>query len=305
VDSETFSNEKLNEINSKLTGNFQIGVIPVEQLKLLEKNARFMPYEMFQKLVNNIKQDGGLTSVPFCWKRGENDFLVLSGNHRVMAAKEAGINEVLVMYTDKKLSRQEQVAIQLSHNSLEGKDDLNILKSLWEEIDNIAMKYYSGLDDKILDEMEKNAQRTLAEVNLEYKVLSFVFLPEEIENIDEIFEKTKDIKSDEIRFTILEHFERLISATSTVKAAYNIKNSAVALENVLNVFENHLEDLQDGWINEEKNRKGIPLSTIFGQDTVPLDLAKIIKRFVDKMVDSGKIQSKEKWKALEIMCSDG
>ena len=295
-------NERIEDINGRLPGDRQIAVVPVEQLKLLEKNARFRPYEMFQKLVNNIKRDGGLTSVPFCWKRGDGDFLVLSGNHRVMAAKEAGLKEVLVMYTDKDLSRQEQIAIQLSHNSLEGKDDLNILKSLWEEIDDIAMKYYSGLDDKILGEMAKNAQKTLSEVNLDYKVLSFVFLPEELEEIDAILEKAQSCKGDDLRLTTLKHFERLLSATSIVKAAHNIKNSAVALELVLHVFENHLEDLQSGWVNEEKQRE-VPIATILGSDTIPLEVAKAIKRALDRMVDAGEVDAKEKWKALETMAA--
>lgn len=300
---QTLDHARVDEINAKLTGNCKLALVPVEQLNLLEKNARFMPYETFQKLVSNIKRDGGLTSVPFCLKRGDGDFLVLSGNHRVMAAKEAGLTEVLVMYTDKELSRQEQIAIQLSHNSLTGEDDLNILKSLWEEIDDLALKYYSGLDDKVLEEMEKNAQKTLSEVNLDYKVLSFMFLPEEIEDVDAILETAQGGKGDEVRLVALSQFERLLAATSVVKAAHNIKNSAVALEIVLHVFEDHLEDLQEGWVEDEKRREGVPISTIFGTDVVPLAAAKAIKKAVDRMVDSGEIQAKEKWKAPELWAS--
>ena len=304
MDEKTFGDERINEINSKLHSDTQIAVVPLGQLKLLEKNARFMPHEMFQKLVNNIKRDGGLTSVPFCWKRGDDDFLVLSGNHRVMAAKEAGLEEVLVMYTDRDLSRQEQIAIQLSHNSLEGQDDLNILKSLWEEIDDIAMKYYSGLDDKVLDEMAKNAQKTLKEVDLDYKTLTFVFLPEELEDVTAILEKALGKESDDQRLTTLAHFERLLSATSLVKAAHNVKNSAVSLELVLRVFENHLEDLQEGWANTEGGKFPVPFATIIGMENIPQEAAKTIKRAIDRMVDSGEISSKEKWKAIEKFAAD-
>lgn len=304
VDEKARENERIDDINSKLRGDTQIAVVPIDELNLLEKNARYMPYEMFHKLVNNIKKDGGLTSVPFCWKRGDNDYLVLSGNHRVMAAKEAGLTEVLVMYTDRDLSRQEQIAIQLSHNALEGKDDLNILKSLWEEIDDIAIKFYSGLDDKVLGEMAKNAQKTLSEVDLEYKTLTFVFLPEELENVDSILEKAQGYKGDDLRLTTLKHFERLLAATSTVKASHNIKNSAVSLEIVLRVFEDHLEDLQAGWADDDTPRAQAPISTIFGVYNMPQESAKTVKRAVDRMVDSGLVQSKEKWKALEILAEN-
>ena len=107
---------------------------------------------------------------------------------------------------------------------------------------------------------------------------------------------------DDLRLTTLKHFERLLSATSIVKAAHNIKNSAVALELVLHVFENHLEYLQTGWVNEEKQRE-VPIATILGSDTIPLEVAKTIKRAVDRMVDAGEVDAKEKWKALETMAA--
>lgn len=36
-------------------------------IKLLKENARYMRPEEYQKLVANIKKDGQLTSVPFCY----------------------------------------------------------------------------------------------------------------------------------------------------------------------------------------------------------------------------------------------
>lgn len=304
VDTKTLDNERIGNINERLSGDVQIAVVPIDHLHLLEKNARFMPFEMFQKLVNNVKKDGGLTSVPFCMKRGPDDYLVLSGNHRVMAAKEAGLEEVLIMYTEKDLTRQEQIAIQLSHNAIEGKDDMRVLKSLWDEIDDLSLKYYSGLDDKTLEELEKNALKTLSAADLEYKVLSFLFLPEEVEDIEAILRKAKGCKGDDMRLTTLEQFERFLAATSVVKSAYNIKNSAVALELVLRVFEAHLEDLQEGWMDDEDRQAWVPVSTILGGDFIPPDAAQIIKRAIDRMVDAGDVPAKTKWKALELLSAD-
>lgn len=38
-----------------------------KDIKLLKLNARYMKPEEYQKLVANIKKDGQLTSVPFCY----------------------------------------------------------------------------------------------------------------------------------------------------------------------------------------------------------------------------------------------
>ena len=111
-------------INASLEGQpYKAAVVPIEGLELLEKNARFMRSETFRNLVENIKRDGGLSSVPFCLKLGDR-YRVLSGNHRVQAAQEAGVKRLLVLYTDRELSREEQVSIQLSHNAIVGEDDL-------------------------------------------------------------------------------------------------------------------------------------------------------------------------------------
>ena len=61
-----------------------------KQIKLLEVNARFMKAEEFRKLIENVKRDGCLTQLPFCCKNEKGELVVLSGNHRVQAAIEAG-----------------------------------------------------------------------------------------------------------------------------------------------------------------------------------------------------------------------
>ena len=105
-------------------------------LLLLEKNARFMKPEVFRRLVENVRRDGVLTSLPFCVREGEG-LRVLSGNHRVLAAIEAGLVEVDVLVSLTPLSIARQRAIQLSHNSLTGEDDPVTLRELFGEIEDL------------------------------------------------------------------------------------------------------------------------------------------------------------------------
>lgn len=91
-------------------------------LKLLEVNARFMKQDEYQKLVANVKRDGCLTQLPFvCKDPVERKWLVLSGNHRVQAAIDAGLEEIEVQATKDKLTKDEMIAIQLSHNAISDK----------------------------------------------------------------------------------------------------------------------------------------------------------------------------------------
>src|SRR4051794_17396228 len=107
-----------------------------------------MRHEQYQQLVANIRRDEGLTSTPFVWHDVEADErIVLSGNHRVKAAVEAGLEEVHWLETSDPLTEGQRLGIQLSHNAIVGEDDLSILKTLYEKIDELDWREYAGLDD--------------------------------------------------------------------------------------------------------------------------------------------------------------
>jgi len=97
------------------------------------------------------------------------------------AAVAAGVARILILYDDRPLSRQERVAIQLSHNAINGRDDPALLKELWAEIDDLGLKYYAGLDDKQLEQLADAQFKSMREAVLDYKAVMFLFLPEEVE----------------------------------------------------------------------------------------------------------------------------
>lgn len=282
---------------------FKLAVVPIDQLRLLEKNARYMPHEMFKNLVENIKRDQGLSSVPFCWYDGRA-YDVLSGNHRVKAAKAAGLTHLLILYDDRPLSRQEFVAKQLSHNALAGKDDATILRELWSEIEDVALKYYAGLDDKALEQMADVSLAALSEARLDFRVLTFLFLPEEIDRLQAAFRRaTEATVADQVLAMRLSEFARTIDALDKAKASFNVHNAATAMLMVLGVFEAHLEDLQQGWLGEEKAKhKGrVPLASLFGTDKVPSRTGIVLKQVLDAMLARGEIDKGDLSKALDLM----
>ena len=83
-----------------------------------------------------------------------------------------------------------------------------------------------------------------------------------------------------------------------------MRNSAVALTLVLDVFEAHLVDLSAGWEGNEDRQRWVPLATIFGVDEVPLHAARIMQRAVARLVESGDVSEKARWQAIEYLCAD-
>jgi len=299
---------QLDELNEFLRDQpFKLAVVNTADLLLLEKNARFMRHETFMNLVKNIKRDGALSSIPFCWYDGAV-FHVLSGNHRVLAAREAGIDRIMVQYTDADMTRQERVATQLSHNAIVGEDDVAILKELWEELTSVGDKLYAGLDDKVMDMFKDVALLSLSEVRLDFRTIAFAFLPEEPEALQDAFEEAKkSISLKDGHLARLEEFDRLLDSLARAQQAYGVHNSATSLLIILDIFNHHPEDLQAGWLGEDdeiKHKGWVPLASILGEDTMPAEAALVVKQAVDKMQNKKEVESKSRWRALEMWAAD-
>ncbi|ELJ9990401.1 ParB N-terminal domain-containing protein [Citrobacter freundii] len=214
--------------------------VALADLQLLQKNAHYMDPDEFTRLVNNIKKDGVLTSLPVVY-RGT----VLSGNHRTQAAIKAGLEEADVIEIISELSEDEQKAIQLSHNAIKGKDDSNILRELYESINSLDLKLYSGLTDDDFKITDVEVQ-TLSFVQPTYEDMVIAFLPEEktlfIEALEKIGKKAKD------RLIVAgraSDFDLVFKAVIDAKSKLNIINTAEALKTIAELALQKLEEEPD------------------------------------------------------------
>lgn len=256
-------------------------------LVLLEKNARFMKPATFQRLVENLRRDGVLTSLPFAVREGER-LRVLSGNHRVMAAIEAGLEQLDVLVSVHELSPARQRAIQLSHNSLVGEDDPLTLRSLFDEIGDVAWKAYSGLDDKALDLMAKAATPGLDAQDLETSRLTLLFLPGELDRLREAFDRVAPTLEGEAWLLPFALYDRTTEALDTVSLACDVRSMAVAFAHLLDVFAHHLGELRP---ELEKGQGDFPLAALFERTEVPRDEARVVARALEQLGD-------DPWNAL-------
>ena len=274
-------------------------------LTLLEENARYMTHEQFKRLVHNIQEDGCLTSAPFVWHDTKNDkFIVMSGNHRTKAAIEAGLSEIDIIVTSSELTESQRIAIQISHNTISGQDDLATLKNLYDKILDIDMKEYSGIDDKTLDLLKDVKPLSLGGANLKFQTLSLVFLPNEMEEAKAaLTEALKIVKSDEKWATRFSQYDLWLDAVETAGSAYGVRNIATSLGLIQDVFNSHIGDVRAGWDHDKVDKKSmVPLSTAIGTDKILVGTAKIIAKACDAAVSRGEVKPEEKWKLLEKLC---
>ena len=181
----------------------------------------------FNLLVANIRRDGCLTSFPLV-HRVDGELQVVSGNHRVQAAMKAGLVEGDAIEVTTPLSREQFVALQLSHNAIVGKDDPNILKTLYDELD-FGWKEYSGLTDDAfkVEDLDTSVLRVEAPF---YEELHISFLPGDAAIFNGWLDKVGKSKAADTRlvgdyadFSVF--FETLLA----VKHVTGVHNTAVAL----------------------------------------------------------------------------
>lgn len=273
-----------------------------KDLKLLDLNARYMKHEQYQNLVDNIRRDGKLTSVPFACLEEDGRYRVLSGNHRVMASIDAELEEIAVMVTDDELSRDKKIALQLSHNSITGEDDISILKELYEAIESIDMKAYSGLDDETLELLEKVNPVSISEANLEFQVVSVVFLPSELENAKQVLEHAQEqILGDEAWYARFEEYDKWLDSLEVAGGVYGVKNTATALKIIFDTFAHNVTDLAEVYNEEDQKKRHVPMYPIFGVSDVEIETARTLTKAVQKMYDRQELDKGRKDDALKIM----
>lgn len=216
------------ESDTKRQLKTEIREVNPKDLVLLKKNARYMPAEKFNLLVKNIKKDNCLSSTPLCYEENGR-YTVLSGNHRTMASIEAGLKKIQIMVILNKLSKDELRAIQLSHNSLNGLDNTQILKEIWEEIRNLEDLDYTGISKEDLEKYETPTV-TPIDAQMDFEQITLLFLGNETDKVKEIAERCrqKAILSDNNLLETIESYEAVREATQAVCSKEKIHNYATA-----------------------------------------------------------------------------
>lgn len=221
---------KLDELNRLIRPYRLAWVSPSQDCAMLRTNARWMTKEMQNRLNENVKRDGFLSQLPFCVRQPNGRYRVLSGNHRVVAAQKSGLERILVMFLDEEeISKDRQIAIQLSHNSISGQDDEQILKELYESIQDISEKAYSGVDERQFMDMKLEEMATISAGDFEINEITFCFAEvakQEVEAcLDELEKRGISEKDGSVVVGAPDEF---IEVMTEIKKRKNIKNHSVA-----------------------------------------------------------------------------
>lgn len=229
--------EKLLDMGNGLA----IYLVHLDALREQDKNARVMSPSKFERLVANIGNDARLESLPLCVAKkaigGDHlEFHIISGHHRTRAARKAGLKEIHVLVHEGDLSRDEIVAKQLAHNALNGEDDAQVLKELFEEIEAIDERLYSGIsDDEFKNLTAPKIDMEEIGMNFDYEVVEMIFLKSDFEKYDELLQTlNKDAKLEYVDHAQYERFK------ATVRKVFNrddVRNATAAIVRMMDIVD--------------------------------------------------------------------
>lgn len=237
-------NQELLAVSEKLfQGTMILQIVNPKDLVFLKENARYFKRETFRQLRENIQNDQKLSSVPLCYKLGDGKYEIISGNHRVRASIDAGLEKILVLVITEELSKSKRIAMQLSHNALVGEDDESILASLWEQIDSINDRLYAGLDSNAIKELSDDIEFVnFSTPQVSTHLVTFAFSDGETERLSQIVDELENAakKSALVLVGMKEQYEPFMKIVADIKHSEKIKDSSLAMVKLLSVAEEYL-----------------------------------------------------------------
>lgn len=208
--------------------------VDVNLIDEAEENANKMTDEDFSALCDNIGLSG-LSSVPCCYRKENGRFVMISGHHRLRACKKLHYKTIGILYVDEaELSRDEIIAIQLSHNSLHGEDDKNILKRLFAQIQSIDFKKFAHIN---MEEIKPVASEGLSLFAMkENYTITIILYNNSIDSINELICDIKEVRksSDVVLLADQDPNEEwYLNLIKTIRNTYHIKSTNVAFSKIL------------------------------------------------------------------------
>lgn len=282
------------EILLDIGAGLKIAKVNVEELREQDLNARHMDKKMFERLSANIRHDARLESLPFV-AQTERGLEIVSGHHRVRAARSADLNEIFIILDDTGLSQDEIRSKQLSHNSLQGEDNMQLVKEIYAMIEDADQKL-SAYIDADLELMFDKAQVKDVTIDFDIKHILVTFLTYEKAVFDRAAEKING-KYDELYVADMKQIEPFTQAMTRAGKEYDIRATSTLFSKMAEIVLQHLGEEID-----EAERTAI--RDIIGTAYIPTEAAQTIQAAIDKMKKNGEITNANKWQALEYMAAD-
>lgn len=223
-----------------------IRIVKISELREQDVNAQQMSSRDFDRLTENIRIRGQVESLPYCHQpNGEGAIEIISGHHRVRAARKAGVEEIPVIVDLRVMRRSEVVAKQIAHNELHGEPDEEILARLIAMIDNVDDLLMTGLDEDHLPSPENDDTKLLLpHAEFDWRMATFMFLPEQLNRVEDLASSIPGTP-ELLGFARRDQFEDFSKALVQYGQLNNIKNMAAVVDKLTQIAQREIADSEE------------------------------------------------------------
>jgi hypothetical protein len=280
--------------------------VHVDDLAEQPLNAQAMPPAMFARLRKTIEEGARLESLPFCALMSADPprLALISGHHRVRAARAAALFYIHVIADETALSRDRIAAKQLAHNAISGESEAQMVARIFEQIMDVEARLEAYIEPA--GPLPAPVRLPRLELDLAYRTVQLVFLSHQAAQFEEAIGQMKDdgaLAEDAARLYLAdkELFALWAKAAGRFGREYDARAVTVQVAVLLRAALAHLGlseadvDGQDDWV---------PLPVLLGSALVPPDAAVTIGRAVEALTKAGHAGPKQGWQAIVQLCQD-
>lgn len=271
----------------------------VDELIEQDLNARQMTGEMFDRLAATIGRDKRLESLPLV-AQTDKGLEIVSGHHRVRAARKAGVSVVFAIVDVTGLSPDAIKAKQLAHNSLAGTDDPTLIARIYESIERADFKMEAFIDPNELNMKVATVPVGNVDLGLDYKTAMLTFIPYELKRFElamETIMSQTPTNLDRYYMVELDLLAKWREAMRRIGVDYDIHSISTCVAK--------MADLSLAALGVElPSDEMVHFRDIFGVQMVPTEVADVLKLALAKMMKDGDVTKNTLSKALELWAAD-
>jgi hypothetical protein len=205
-------------------------------------NAQTLQPRKFDRLVENIRSRRALESMPYCSRPSDQGpTFIVSGHHRMRAARAAGLDLMWAMVDTLPMSRSTTRAKQVAHNELNGEPDPQILAQMIGQIDSVDDLLMTGLDETMLPTVaadDTNLQ--LPHADFDFRLVALSFLPAQLAEFKDAVQVIES-RTDLLGVARVEQFDAFSKALMDYGRRFNVKSMATVVSVLTSMARREIE----------------------------------------------------------------
>lgn len=281
----------------KVGEDLYVVIVDITELREQDINAQVMQPRHFDRLTENIRNRGQVESLPYVHD-DDGQLEIISGHHRVRAAKAAGLDQIPVLLDERKMRRSEITAKQIAHNELSGSPDEQVLRQMVAMIDNVDDLLATGLPEDMLPTIDPDDTKLLIPAaDFDWRLVTLTFLPHVLDQFDEALQII-DKHSEFIGVARRDQFEEFAKAAHAYGMANNIRSMSTVIAAITDIAQREILTTPD---YEPAPNEWVATTSVVGQ-TMPAEAAVVVGQAVQQMLERGDI--KHPWQMLEMLAAD-